>query len=255
MLWVWQAEALEEAGGLPVSRSFTHGYGIFETMLGFAGGLVAADRHLRRLGEGCSRLGLPMPSEAIVPAIEGKLGAGRRRVRLQVGDGGMVVVAIEDAGPVPESVVVRSSPWVRNERSPVAGIKCCSYADNLVALDWARRRGADELLFANTRGELCEAAMANVFLVEAGRVVTPPLASGCLPGTARERVLELDPSASEEPLPMERLGSADELFLTSATRGVVPVVDIDGRELGPGERTLRLREAFAARWFCGGAPG
>ena len=121
------------------------------------------------------------------------------------------------------------------------GIKCASYAENLVALDQARRAGADEALFYNTRGELCEAATANVFLVRDGEVLTPPLSSGCLPGTMRARVMARIP-VKEQPLTAADVAAAEELFVTSATRGVVPVVKLDGRVLPAGPVAAGLRK-------------
>ena len=81
-------------------------------------------------------------------------------------------------------------PWVRNERSAVAGLKTTSYAENVVALAYAKERGAIEAVFANTRGELCEGTGSNVFVVRDGVVWTPPLDSGCLAGITRALAVE-----------------------------------------------------------------
>jgi branched-subunit amino acid aminotransferase/4-amino-4-deoxychorismate lyase len=137
-------------------------------------------------------------------------------------------------------MILVTSPFPRNERSPLAGLKCASYAENLIALDHARRAGADEALFYNTRGELCEAATANVFLVREGRIFTPPLASGCLPGTMRARVIERI-AVEERDLTAADVEEADEVFLTSATRGVVRVAGVDGTAWLPGRVTAGLK--------------
>ena len=81
-------------------------------------------------------------------------------------------------------------PWVRNERAATAGLKTTSYAENVIALASRQEPGALEAIFANTRGELCEATGSNVFVVIDGVVRTPPLDSGCLAGITRELVLE-----------------------------------------------------------------
>ena len=98
---------------------------------------------------------------------------------------------------------------------------------------------------ANTRGELCEGTASNVFVVVDGELLTPSLRSGCLPGVTRELVLEWT-QAREADLPYSVLATADEVFLTSATRDVHPVVRVDDRGLEIGPVTRQVQEAFAA---------
>ena len=142
------------------------------------------------------------------------------------------------------------SPWPRNERSPLAGLKSACWAENLVALDHARRHGCDEVIFLNTAGHLCEAATANLFLVKNGVVLTPSLDSGCLPGVMREVVLglagEIGLPCAETVLMPEDLHSADEIFLTSSLRGPVPLSRFETRELPPGPVCGQLRAALTA---------
>ncbi|BCX49791.1 4-amino-4-deoxychorismate lyase [Haloferula helveola] len=257
---VW---TLEEVGGVLEDRSFTHGLGVFETMLAVDGRLVAPELHFERLQAGCLRLGMAPPDESkILDSIDpvlSSLAAPRAKVRLMRtggrgriddldGDQPLTVLAVEAIALPPESVGVITSPWPRNEGSPLAGVKCSSYAENLVALDHVRKAGADELIFPNTRGNVSEAATANVFAVMDGTVVTPSLDCGCLPGTARRRVIDLATSlglkVEEQSLPIAEAREADELFLTSATRGVVWVSDWDGRGFADRRVTERLRQAF-----------
>lgn len=249
-------------------RGFTHGLGVFETMLGVRGNLLAADLHFRRLAEGCRRMGMEEPdARSWISEMESRLDPQSvQRVRLQVScgpgglrslDGGEPVVLLEisAAAGIPTALSLVLAPWPRNERSPLAAIKSCSYAGNLLALDFARRQGADEAVFANTRGELCEAATANVFLVLDGTVVTPGLESGCLPGTARERVIAmargLGMEVREEAVGIGSCAEADEVFLTSATRGVVAACRFESVDLPPGPVTRRLRKAVVDAWWGG----
>jgi len=105
-------------------------------------------------------------------------------------------------------------------------------------------------VFANTRGELCEATGSNVFLVRDHRIVTPPEESGCLLGVTRALVLELCSDlgidCAEQTLPVVALMQADEAFLTSTVREVQPVTAVDGRALtrAPGAITRQLAAAF-----------
>jgi len=148
------------------------------------------------------------------------------------------------------AIAVNLAPWPRNERSPLAGLKCASYAENLVALDHARRAGFQETLFLNTAGHLCEAATANLFLVKNNVLLTPPLESGCLPGIAREVVLALARRCGMETstatlFPIE-LHTADEVFLTSSINGLVRVSQVGDKIYPAGPVTPRLRGMWDA---------
>ena len=107
-------------------------------------------------------------------------------------------------------------------------------------------RGADEAVFLNLAGDLCEGTGTNVFVGIEGRLLTPPLSSGCLAGVTRALVLEIA-DAVEEPVPAERLGEVTEAFLTSTTRGAQPIRTVDGRALPecPGKLTSSVQERFA----------
>jgi branched-chain amino acid aminotransferase len=127
----------------------------------------------------------------------------------------------------------------------VAGLKTTSYAENVVALARAKEQGASEAIFANTAGRLCEGTGSNVFVVLAGRLVTPPLSSGCLAGVTRELVVEVA-QVDEEDLPLAVLAEADEVFLTSSTRDVQGQHRVDDRRLdAPGPVTAEVARAFA----------
>ena len=161
--------------------------------------------------------------------------------------GPTVVVATMPARgwpPVGDVVVV---PWPRNERGALTGLKTTSYGENVVALTYAKERGASEAVFGNLAGNLCEGTGTNVFVCIDGRVLTPPLSAGCLAGVTRDLILELT-DASEDDLPLVALADADEAFLTSTTREVQPVRAVDGRVLpaAPGTRTKEAADALTA---------
>ncbi len=143
-------------------------------------------------------------------------------------------------------------PYTRNETGALAGLKTTSYGENVVALSFAKERGAGEAIFANTRGELCEGTGTNVFIVLDGDLITPPLEAGCLAGVTRALVLEICEKegipVSEKAVPITALHQSSEAFLTSTTREVQPIGKVDGMELPnvPGEVSSRLRAAFRA---------
>lgn len=253
--------------GSATDRGLTVGLGLFETILGLDGKPVFAERHLVRLQDGCGRLGW-QPEWPDLLGIMGELiahnelGAGRSRIRLALTAGSGVShdlslgadhVMWMTAAPVaepPVSTTADLSPWRRNDRSPLAGLKCASYAENLVALSHAGRLGFEETLFLNTAGHLCEAATSNVFVATNGQLHTPPLSSGCLPGITRAVVIELAEKLGipchEQDLPEDALHAADEIFLTSSIRGVMGVSRFGERSLPAGPLTTRLREAWHA---------
>ncbi|WP_181798140.1 aminotransferase class IV, partial [Streptomyces sp. WELS2] len=148
----------------------------------------------------------------------------------------------------PDSTAAVTVPWTRNERGALAGVKSTSYAENLVALDRARRLGASEALFGNTAGLLCEGAATNVFVVLDGEIHTPPVASGCLPGITRALVVEWT-GARETDLPLDVLQRADEVFLTSSLRDVQALHRVDGRQLpgADGPVTAEVMRVFDER--------
>jgi len=252
-------------------RGWLHGLGLFETMRAEDGRLVLGGRHEDRLRGGLVRLGWDVDVSGAFGAAgelleRNGLTSGRARVRLAVtggvgriaepgrGSGRMVWMMAQRAEDVPESVVVGVSRWKRNECSALAGLKCASYAENLLILEEAGECGWDEALVFNHAGHLCEAAMANVFLVRGGGMYTPPLSAGCLPGVMREVVLEwaeeLGEACEVGDLTESDLWAADEVFLTSAVRGVVPVSRLGEKVMrsGPVARVWRERVAGACQF-------
>ncbi len=248
-----------------MDRGSILGLGLFETMLAVDGSLLFADRHLARLRSGHEKLGwdaeFPAFQEiATQLLVQNGLGKGRARVRLTVTGGSgpihdltpgadrLVWMSAFPALVPPGSLSACLSPWPRNEFSPLAGLKCASYSENLIALDHARRMGFDETIFLNTAGHLCEAATANLFLVSNGTLLTPSLDSGCLPGITRELVIELAAEIGIRcevgALGVDQLQAAEEVFLTSSTMGVLPVSRLGDRALPLGPLTRQLCEAL-----------
>lgn len=264
---VWVDGARVEPGTPAVSavdHGVTVGDGVFETAKVDGGRVFALTRHADRLDRSLYGLGLPPANRAVVESgiaavLEEPLEFGRLRWTVTAGigplgsergDGGYTYVVT--AGPMPRppasgGVVV--VPWTRNERAATAGLKTTSYADNVVALAHARARGASEAIFANTRGELCEGTGSNIFVVVGDEIRTPPLSSGALAGITRELVLQWCRAdgipVREADLPIEILQEADEVFITSSTRDVMPVDRVDDRILSTGPLTKAAADSFA----------
>jgi len=271
-LRVWVDGSLlrpDEAAISAVDHGVTVGDGVFETLKLDGGRPFALTRHLRRLASSATGLGLVHPDDDRVrEGIDAVLAVGERfdfgRLRVTVTGGvgplgsgryGAPLTYVVVAGPAEraaDSTAVSVVPWTRNERSAVAGLKTTSYAENVVALAHALERGASEALLANTRGHLCEGTGSNVFLAQGGRVLTPPLSSGCLAGITRELLIEwaladgID--VQETDLGLDELRAADEVMLTSSTRDVQAVHAVDDRRFdAPGPVARRLNELFRSR--------
>jgi branched-subunit amino acid aminotransferase/4-amino-4-deoxychorismate lyase len=139
----------------------------------------------------------------------------------------------------------------RNELSPLSRVKAACYLDNLLALSEARAHGADDALLLNTRGMIACAASANVFIIRGGRLETPPIGDGALPGTMRALVLSLASQAGLAPietsLRAEDIAKADEVFLTNSISRVIEARACNGVPAGgrAGAAITRLRELIA----------
>jgi branched-chain amino acid aminotransferase len=129
--------------------------------------------------------------------------------------------------------------------------KTGNYMTNVLALHEARRDGADDALMANERGEVTEGTTSNVYVVSGGAVATPPVEAGILVGTTRTRILALcrreGLAASERTIRPADLLAAEEVFVSSSVRGVLPVVAVDGKPVSggkPGPVTRRIHAWF-----------
>jgi branched-chain amino acid aminotransferase len=252
----------------PYDHGLLVGDGVFETLRCYAGVPFALADHLARLEAGARALWLEPPdrdeltgaARAVIDA--NGLGDARMRITLTSGAGppGLargereptLLVSALPLTPWPPTATAIVSRWCRDEGDPLAGVKTVSLVASVMALAEARAQGASEAIVLNRRDDLCEATTANVFFVRDGLVATPSLRSGCLPGITRERVLaicaDLGLGGVETELPASALAEADELFLTSSTRELQPLVEVDGRPVGdesPGEVTTRLALAYS----------
>lgn len=261
VLWV---DGAFRSANEPVIQAGNHGLtvgdGVFETLAVRGGQAFALTRHLVRLQYSLDRMGMrtvdmPMIREGVRQVIAASPG-DVVRIRITVvsgagpmsslrGSGAPNVIIWGGPGVVPRQCRAVRAPWKRNERSPIAGVKSTSYAENVVMAQFAAAKGADEALVSNTFGYLCEGTGTNVFIERNGEVVTPPLSSGCLAGVTRGLVLEWGARAG---LPVRvaapgelTMSALDEVMhgdawgaVTSSTRGVQPIVWLDGVDVAQG---------------------
>jgi branched-chain amino acid aminotransferase len=273
MCWVNGLPTSPDAPALQVSdRGFTLADGCFETMRAYRGVIFHLGAHLERLAATADRLRIALPPhlEQSVSAATRALRAARAdaSVRLTISRGIGAGVAVPP-GAVPTTVLligrlpvfpstlvtagltVRIASGRRNEHATTAGLKTLSYTDTVLGLIEARDAGAEDALFLDTAGHLCEGTSSNLFVVANGVVHTPPRSCGILPGVTRAAVLGLLEASGtpvdEAPVPPEALDTADEVFLTSSLREIAPVTRVGERPVGsgrPGPLTHRLQAAY-----------
>ena len=271
--WVNGLPADPDAPALSVSdRGFTLADGCFETMRAYRGVIFCLDAHMVRLSVTAARLGIPVP-----PHLEQTMAAATRALRAARADASVRLTLSRGAGAgvaappglVPTTVLllgrlpavpvtlattgltIRIASGRRNEYAPSAGLKTLSYTDTVLALAEAQAHGADDALFLDTAGHLCEGTSSNLFLVANGAVRTPPRSCGILPGITRQTVLgvleSMGIAAEETPILPVELDAADEVFLTSSLREIAPVTRIGDRPIGsgrPGPLAGRVRGAY-----------
>lgn len=254
---------------------FLFGDGVYETLRTYGGRLLHLDRHLLRLRASAARLGIgvPLDDETWRHRAEDLLRqAGNAesylRIVLSRGVGDASYGRERPSGPTVVLIVKPLDPWPvachadgvdvavvstrRNHRDCLdPAIKSSSLLNSVLAIREARARGAFEAVLLNLAGEVAEGSSSNLFLARGGGLRTPPLSAGILPGVTRGLVLEIARSlglaAEEGTLRAVDLLAADEVFITSTLKEVMPVRSVDGRPVGngrPGPLTLRLLGAY-----------
>jgi branched-chain amino acid aminotransferase len=260
-------------------HGFLYGEGVYETLRTYERVPFLFDRHMRRLRASAEMIALdvPLDDRQLLGRVEATMaalpGSGEAYIRILVTRGVGDLSYDLSATPTP-SVVIIVKPFVapaartieqgiavatvsvlRNHPSSVNPlIKSNNLLNNALAMQEAIRKGAEEAVMRNYRGELAECSQSNLFIVRDGAALTPALDAGLLPGITRAFVIEIGRDigvpVSEATLCLEDLLGADEAFVTGTTRELTPVVRVDDRQIGsgkPGPITKRLLEAFHKR--------
>jgi len=265
-------------------HGFLYGEGVYEVLRTYGGALFLVERHFRRLRASASMITLDvgMSERALEAVVVETIAAYRAgggeaaaqqeilaRILLTRGIGEMsydpskslrpsLVVIVKPLVPPPAAVYERGVAValvsvVRNHPASVdPRIKSNNLLNNVLAMQEALRRGPYfEAIMRNYRGELSECSQSNLFLVKDGVVCTPALDAGLLAGITREFVEEVAVQAgiptADSVLRDDDLFGADEAFLTSTSKEIVPIVRVDERVIGngrPGPVTIRLLDAY-----------
>jgi branched-chain amino acid aminotransferase len=256
-------------------RGFLYGDSVFEVFRTYGGAPFAEREHLERLARSAERLMIPLPVSlpelsAEVRATLDAAGDGEHYVRVVVTRGTGPLTYDPSTASAPLRVVIvapLSLPPAQNYERGIAvtllnasrptddpraaGAKASNYLANLLAVHEAKQKGAQEALVLGKGGQILEGASSNLFIVNKGRVRTPEPQPGILVGITRATVLQ---AAAAEGLTVEEgeirpedLFSADEAFITSSIREVMPVVSADGHTIGdgaPGRVTKALHAGY-----------
>jgi branched-subunit amino acid aminotransferase/4-amino-4-deoxychorismate lyase len=296
MIWVaGQIVRDDEVSVSVLDRTFEHGLGLFETFRTWNGHATLLPRHLERLQNAAADLGLPVPEPWQLPLekdVHALLSADERSgdalLRITMSGGipgsptGATVWMRSAALPEPKPTgyrigamwKVRSEGPTENRTRPLSRYKSLNYWERRNVHQAAVDRGWDENLAIDDDGFLQEGSRTNLFLVSEGRLFTPSLECGIVPGIMRRVALEFAEPAglgfadsASRGLPVDALRAADEVFLTNSVRGVLPVAELRQGEEGdedipdrtvrypsPGPWTLRLWNLIRPWLESGGNP-
>ena len=257
-------------------HGFVYGEGVYETLRTYNRVPFLYDRHIRRLRQSAKHLDLAVPFDDrtllgwIYETMDaaGEMDESYIRILLTRGVGELTYDI--RATPTPSLVIIVKPHEEPPARVASDGIKIClveilrnhprsvnpiiksnNLLNNALAMQTAYRRGGEEALMCNFRGELSECSQSNFFLVRGGVAMTPKSSAGLLEGVTRAVLFEVGQAVGvevrDEILYPKDLGDADEAFITSTTRELSPVTRIDDRPIGtgkPGPITLQLLEGY-----------
>jgi branched-chain amino acid aminotransferase len=269
--------AAERAKISVFDAAFLYGEGLFETLLAINGRISFLADHLQRLSEGARSLHIPLPlsSRGLEAAIYKTLRANRLqeayvRVNLSAEEADVgrrqrratdahLVIFAKPAEPYPARLYRKGARLVViqnliNDPVSVATIKTTNYLAKMLARREVSARKADEGILLNAQGHVTECAGSNFFIVKRGRLLTPRVSDGVLPGVTRKWILKLARQqripVQEKTLTMRRVEQADEVFITSTLKGVMPVAYVGRRRVGrdvPGQVTAKLTQVYRDR--------
>ena len=239
-----------EQAVIPVTdEGLTRGDGAFEVFRLYAGRPFALEEHLARLANTCAGLRLDYDDDAVraeAAALLGAAGPVEALLRVVLTRGGRRIMTVEPL-PVPPAVA-RVATVTYSPTRVLDGLKTLSYAANMLAGRLARERGFDEALFVTPHGRVLEGPTWSLFWVAGGRLLTPPLEDRILASITRAYVIE-ECDAEEGVCTLDDLAAADEAFIASTVRVVMPIAAVDDIALpaAPGPVTLDARERMGRR--------
>lgn len=214
-------------------EGYYFGIGAFETIAVEEGVPVLFGEHLRRLRRAMEFFQIKTPMEEIEGQARQALNTpemkkGRRVLKIAVSPENILVTSRENTYQKEDYIRgfrADFSPVRRNESSPLTYHKTLNYGDCLLEKRAAKSRGIDEPVFLNMKGEIAEGACTNVFFVKRGRLITPEVSCGLLPGILREYICG-SAEVEERSIRPEEIPECEEMFVTNSLLGVMPVISL-----------------------------
>ena len=257
--WLWNGTAFESCGAIPLTdRGFRYGMALFESIRVWKHSPLFFEAHIDRLRRACGQCGFQIDDAALVSAenLLRENGDGFARIYITAGDGAVdgtatqprILVFIETREPVSTEICERGYALAISpepHRPLFGGLKTANYWAHAHAITTARAQGRDEALLFNEHGELISACMANVFVVRAGKITTPPLETGARNGVVRAWVCA-EREVRQRPVTRADLAGADEIFLTNSWLGVMPAASLEDRPLSSKLVASTLCHEYAA---------
>ncbi|MDH3974492.1 MAG: aminotransferase class IV [Deltaproteobacteria bacterium] len=258
----------------PINRGLMYGDGLFETFRGYKGEIFALKNHYKRLTESARFLKMEIPfterelSVILFTLLEkNDLLHADSRIRLTVIRGGSpswllpsgkegstVIISSES---VPASIEAIQQKGIKlsllksfkiDHLSPLASRKTINYIPGILGMMEIKERGGDEGIYLNYEGHAVEGITSNIFIVKDNKLYTPPLSSGLLPGITRDIVLEVAPlsgiDGEEKDLSCDEIFQAEEIFITSSVREVVPAIGVDEKKFAIGPLTRKIQKGY-----------
>lgn len=266
----------EDAKVSVYDHGFLYGDGVFEGMRSYCGSVFRMKEHLDRLWESAEKIQLeiPMSKEQMADSVNATLAANEIEdgyIRLVVSRGEGTLGLDPNKCPTPNIIIITdlitlypdefyqngleiiTAKTIRNHPGALdPRIKSLNYLNNILAKIEGLAAGCVETLMLNHQGEVAECTGDNIFIVQDGRLLTPPVEAGVLEGITRGAVMELaaedDVEVVETTMTLEDVYAAEEVFLTGSAAEIVPVIKVDGNQIGngtPGLLTRRIADLYS----------
>ncbi len=266
----------EDAKVSVYDHGFLYGDGVFEGMRSYGGSVFRMKEHLDRLWESAEKIQLeiPMSKEQMADSVNATLAANEIEdgyIRLVVSRGEGTLGLDPNKCPTPNIIIITdlitlypdefyqngleiiTAKTIRNHPGALdPRIKSLNYLNNILAKIEGLAAGCVETLMLNHQGEVAECTGDNIFIVQDDRLLTPPVEAGVLEGITRGAVMELAAEDGvevvETTMTLEDVYAAEEVFLTGSAAEIVPVIKVDGNQIGngtPGLLTRRIADLYS----------
>ncbi len=257
--------AATQAAVSPFDPGFMYGDGVFETIRLYQGTPFMFDLHQQRLEQGLKLLDIPKPimidklKDIIVQlGAHNHLQNTQGMLRIMISRGqrttnptcvvqatALDMKAIKNRKQGMKAIIL---PWKRDAANPLLQIKSMNYLENIYGRKMANQQGADEGIFLNQNGELCEGTFSNLFLVGDNFIVTPPVEAGLLPGITRKAIIDccrlVGIDCKEEQLTPADISQFQGGFLSSSLMELAPLKSLGTHHFIPDRRVMDIQQCI-----------